>query len=83
MITLHLLRTGGGKYIERGGMIANENGSMGVCYTDIFELDWYGFSRSEEHTSELQSLSMIPHGEPLIWKSSKPTKTTAISRSFT
>lgn len=46
MITLHLLRTGGGKYIERGGMIANENGSMGVCYTDIFELDWYGFSRT-------------------------------------
>jgi hypothetical protein len=43
---LQLGRTGGGKYIERGGMIANENGNMGRYYTDIFELDWYGFSRT-------------------------------------
>ena len=46
VITLQLGRTGGGKYIERGGMIANENGNMGRYYTDIFELDWYGFSRT-------------------------------------
>ena len=43
---LQLGRTGGGKYIERGGMIANENGSMGIYYTDVFELAWYGFSRT-------------------------------------
>ena len=46
VITLQLGRTGGGKYIERGGMIANENGNMGRYYTDIFELAWYGFSRT-------------------------------------
>ena len=44
--TLQLGRTGGGKYIERGGMIANENGNMGRYYTDVFELAWYGFSRT-------------------------------------
>lgn len=46
VITLQLGRTGGGKYIERGGMIANENGNMGRYYTDVFELAWYGFSRT-------------------------------------
>ncbi len=43
---LQLLRTEGGQYIERGGMIANENGNMGYYCTDVFELDWYGFSRT-------------------------------------
>ena len=34
----YLKRTGGGKYIERGGSVINQNGNMGRCYTDVYKL---------------------------------------------
>jgi hypothetical protein len=45
VITQHLSRTFGGRYIEREGMIANVNGHMGYYYTHIYTLDENGFTQ--------------------------------------
>ena len=41
-----LNRTGGGRYVERSGNIINENGNMGVCYTDVYRLTEEGFQQT-------------------------------------
>ena len=42
----YLKRTGGGKYIERGGSVINQNGNMGRCYTDVYKLGENGFTKT-------------------------------------
>lgn len=54
MITLHLLRTGGGQYIERGGTIANENGHMGRCYNKVYQLGENGFVQTFDALTEIK-----------------------------
>lgn len=43
VIYQQLGRTGGGSYIEKSGKFINQNGNMGNCYTDPFELIESGF----------------------------------------
>ena len=45
IIEQRLGRIGGGSYIERRGMFANQNGSQGACYTDVYELTDDGFTK--------------------------------------
>lgn len=42
----YMNRRGGGKYIERGGSVINQNGHMGNCYTTVYELDENGFTKT-------------------------------------
>ena len=42
----YLKRTRGGKYIERGGYVINQNGNMGRCYTDVYKLGENGFTKT-------------------------------------
>ncbi len=46
-----LKRCGGGRYLERGGKILNENGNMGHVYTDVYTLTEQGFTRIFSATS--------------------------------
>lgn len=46
VIEQSLNRTGGGKYIERSGNIINQNGHMGLCYTDVYKLNENGFTKT-------------------------------------
>ena len=39
----HLNRIGGGRYIEKGGEVLNQNGNMGNCYTHAYKLTDDGF----------------------------------------
>lgn len=43
VISQQLGRTGGGSYIEKSGKFINQNGNMGNCYTEPFELTENGF----------------------------------------
>lgn len=40
-----LNRVGGGSYIKKRGQLANQNGSMGVLYTNVYKLNEDGFSQ--------------------------------------
>jgi len=40
-----LARTCGGKYVERSGMMINQNGHMGYYYDNVYQLDQNGFSQ--------------------------------------
>lgn len=46
VVEQRLNRTGGGRYVERSGNIINENGNMGVCYTDVYRLTEEGFQQT-------------------------------------
>lgn len=54
VIEQNLSRMCGGWYIERSGKLANQNGHMGLCYTNVYELDENGFT-------ELLSALSIEH----------------------
>ena len=43
LVMTYLNRTGGGRYIEKGGLIINQNGHMGRYYTTIYTLCEDGF----------------------------------------
>lgn len=43
-IEQHLGRLFGGKYVERSGIIINQNGHMGKYYDNVYKLDENGFS---------------------------------------
>ena len=45
MIEQYLSRNAGGKYVERGGIIINQNGHMGRYYDNVYKLDTNGFSQ--------------------------------------
>ena len=45
IIEQRLNRVGGGSYIKKSGRFANQNGSMGVLYTDVYKLGEAGFSQ--------------------------------------
>ena len=51
VVEQHLKRCGGGRYLERGGKILNENGNMGHVYTDVYTLTEQGFTRILSATS--------------------------------
>ena len=40
-----LERRHGGKYLERGGILINKNGTMGEYFDNVYQLDQTGFSR--------------------------------------
>ena len=44
VIEQHLGRRLGGKYVERSGIIINQNGHMGKYYDNVYKLDQTGFS---------------------------------------
>lgn len=44
VIEQHLGRRLGGKYVERSGIIINQNGHMGQYYDNVYKLDQTGFS---------------------------------------
>ena len=44
VVEVYLNRCGGGKYIERGGLLINQNGHMGRSYTSIYSLTEDGFT---------------------------------------
>ena len=44
VIEQHLGRRLGGKYVERSGIIINQNGHMGKYYDNVYKLDENGFS---------------------------------------
>lgn len=44
VVEVYLNRRGGGKYIERGGLLINQNGHMGRYYTSIYSLTEDGFT---------------------------------------
>lgn len=44
VIEQYLRRNGGGKYVERSGIVLNENGNMGHYYTNVYKQDENGFS---------------------------------------
>ena len=46
VIYQRLGRLGGGKYIERSGNLVNQNGTMGIYYTNVYKLDENGFSET-------------------------------------
>ncbi len=46
IVEQRLGRIGGGSYIEKGGMLANQNGNMGACYTDVYKLTHDGFTQT-------------------------------------
>ena len=56
LIELHLGRMFGGKYIEKSGLIINENGNMGYYYTTVYSLSDSGFTTLFEGT-ETESYS--------------------------
>lgn len=43
VVEQRLNRIGGGRYIERGGVLINQNGNMGVCHTNTYRLTEDGF----------------------------------------
>ena len=45
LIEQHLARMFGGKYVERSGIIINQNGHMGMYYDIVYKLDENGFSQ--------------------------------------
>ena len=44
VIEQHLGRRLGGKYVERSGIVINQNGHMGKYYDNVYKLDQTGFS---------------------------------------
>lgn len=45
VIEQRLVRMFGGKYIERSGIVINQNGHMGQYYNSVYKLDKNGFSK--------------------------------------
>ena len=45
VIEQHLGRRLGGKYVERSGIVINQNGHMGQYYDNVYKLDQNGFSQ--------------------------------------
>ena len=45
LIKQHLGRLFGGKYVERSGIVINQNGHMGQHYDNVYKLDQNGFSQ--------------------------------------
>lgn len=45
LIKQHLGRLFGGKYVERSGIVINQNGHMGQYYDNVYKLDQNGFSQ--------------------------------------
>ena len=45
MIEQYLSRNAGGKYVERSGIVINQNGHMGQYYDNVYKLDQNGFSQ--------------------------------------
>ena len=43
VVEQRLNRIGGGRYIEKGGLLINRNGNMGACYTNVYKLTEDGF----------------------------------------
>lgn len=41
-----LIRIGGGRYIEKGGVLINQNGNMGSCHTNVYKLTDQGFTQT-------------------------------------
>ena len=62
VIEQHLKRTGGGEYVERSGMMINQNGNMGRCYTDVYELTENGFIKTLSALS-VERVEPIENGE--------------------
>ena len=58
VIKQQLNRTGGGKYIERSGCMINQNGNMGLCYTNVYKLNDNGFTKTFNALS-VQSIEHI------------------------
>ena len=46
VVDAYMNRKGGGKYVERGGTVINQNGHMGRCYTTVYKLDENGFTKT-------------------------------------
>ena len=46
IIKQQLNRTGGGKYTPHSGNMINQNGNMGYCYTDVYNLNENGFTKT-------------------------------------
>lgn len=46
VVDAYMNRRSGGKYVERGGSIINQNGHMGRCYTTVYQLDENGFTKT-------------------------------------
>ena len=45
LIEQHLGRLFGGKYVERSGIVINQNGHMGQYHDNVYKLDQNGFSQ--------------------------------------
>ncbi len=46
VVGAYMNRICGGKYVERGGSVINQNGHMGRCYTTVYRLDENGFTQT-------------------------------------
>ncbi len=45
VVDAYMNRISGGKYVERGGTVINQNGHMGRYYTTVYKLDENGFTK--------------------------------------
>jgi hypothetical protein len=57
-----LHRIGGGRYLERSGLFANNNGHQGLTYTDVYNLTDSGFVKTFE-ALRIQKVSEYLGGE--------------------